>query len=536
MPKEKKMKRRRAATTAEAAGNGQNTHGRTLATPNTSLGQHFLKNPMIASEIVSKAAIRGTDICLEVGPGTGNITVKLLEQAKKVIAVEFDPRMIAEVQKRVQNTEHANHLHIIHGDAIKVQLPFFDVCVANLPYQISSPFVFKLLSHRPMFRCAVVMFQEEFAKRLSARPGDELYCRLSVNTQLLAKVDQLIKVGRNNFRPPPKVESRVVRIEPKNPPPPEWDGMVKIIFNRKNKTLHSCFTTKSVLTILLDNYRTYCSLNNMLPAANFDIKALVEETLNETGYSEQRGAKMDLDDFLILFILRAKIFLIHYISFWKLMQTEEDVSGNTHWADTIQFEFCGDVLTLIQDPQSSVLGSTVWDSSKCFIKFMEKHRESLFDVSFLQHKRKKEKINVLELGAGCGLAGIAMAKLGFHVVLTDVGDVLEWLEQNVALNFNEEECLTRIFTREYSWGTSYEAIQSILPKTPPFDVILCADVLYDAVAVKPLIQSILALTNRKSVIYIANERRSPSVREEFFKYLNAHFVWREVILMPWYVA
>ena len=80
--------------------------------------------------------------------------------------------------------------------------------------------MFKLLVHRPMFRCAVIMFQEEFALRLSAKPGDELYCRLSVNTQLLARVDQLMKVGRNNFRPPPKVESRVVRIEPRNPPPP----------------------------------------------------------------------------------------------------------------------------------------------------------------------------------------------------------------------------------------------------------------------------------------------------------------------------
>ena len=82
-----------------------------------------------------------------------------------------------------------------------------------------------------MFRCAVMMFQEEFALRLTARPGEALYCRLSVNTQLLAKVDQLMKVGRNNFRPPPKVESRVVRIELRNPPPPvnftEWDGMVR---------------------------------------------------------------------------------------------------------------------------------------------------------------------------------------------------------------------------------------------------------------------------------------------------------------------
>ncbi|KAG6966419.1 hypothetical protein JG687_00004853 [Phytophthora cactorum] len=300
MPKDKK-KRARNVGTASAS---QNALGRTLATPNTNLGQHFLKNPMIVTQIVAKAAIRGTDVCLEVGPGTGNLTVKLLEQAKRVVAVEFDPRMVAELQKRIQHTEHINHLQIIHGDVMRVQLPFFDVCVANLPYQISSPFVFKLLAHRPMFRCAVVMFQEEFAKRLSAKPGDELYCRLSVNTQLLAKVDQLLKVGRNNFRPPPKVESRVVRIEPRNPPPPvnftEWDGMIKIIFNRKNKTLHSCFVTKSVLKILEENYKTYCSLNNELPEGDIDMKKKVEEVLSFEEFGSKRGAKMDQDDFLLL--------------------------------------------------------------------------------------------------------------------------------------------------------------------------------------------------------------------------------------------
>lgn len=80
------------------------------------------------------------------------------------------------------------------GDALKTDLPFFDVCVANVPYQISSPLVFKLLLHRPFFRCAVLMFQREFAQRLVAKPGDKLYCRLSVNTQLLARVDLLMKV------------------------------------------------------------------------------------------------------------------------------------------------------------------------------------------------------------------------------------------------------------------------------------------------------------------------------------------------------
>ena len=157
---------------------------------------------------------------LEVGPGTGNMTVKLLEKVKKVVACEIDPRLVAELQKRVQGTPLHSKLEIRVGDVLKNDLPFFDVCVANMPYQISSPFVFKLLMHRPFFKCAILMFQREFALRLTAKPGDKLYCRLSLNTQLLARVDHIMKVGKNNFRPPPKVESSVVRIEPKNPPPP----------------------------------------------------------------------------------------------------------------------------------------------------------------------------------------------------------------------------------------------------------------------------------------------------------------------------
>lgn len=201
-----------------------------LIAPNTSLGQHFLKNPAVVTAIVAKAAIKPTDSVLEIGPGTGNMTVPLLQASKNVVAIEYDTRMVREVLKRVEGTPEGGKLKVIQGDAIKTRFPFFDVCVANVPYQISSALVFKLLSHRPMFRCAVMMFQEEFALRLTARPGEALYCRLSVNTQLLAKVDQLMKVGRNNFRPPPKVESRVVRLELRNPPPPvnftEWDGMV----------------------------------------------------------------------------------------------------------------------------------------------------------------------------------------------------------------------------------------------------------------------------------------------------------------------
>ncbi|XP_015364457.1 PREDICTED: probable dimethyladenosine transferase [Diuraphis noxia] len=231
-------------------------------------GQHILKNPLIIQGMVEKSALLPTDTVLEIGPGTGNLTVKLLERVKTVVACEIDIRLVAELKKRVMNTPYQNKLQIRVGDVLKSELPFFNVCVANIPYQISSPLVFKLLLHRPFFRCAVLMFQREFAYRLVAKPGDKLYCRLSINTQLLARVDLIMKVGKNNFRPPPKVESNVVRIEPRNPPPPinfkEWDGLTRIAFSRKNKTLGAIFKQNAVAVTLEKNYRVYCSLKNQV--------------------------------------------------------------------------------------------------------------------------------------------------------------------------------------------------------------------------------------------------------------------------------
>ncbi|NXP23464.1 DIM1 transferase, partial [Scytalopus superciliaris] len=314
---------------------------------NTGAGQHILKNPLVVNSIIEKAALRRTDVILEVGPGTGNLTVKMLEKVKKVIACEIDPRLVGELQKRVQGTCLANKLEIKVGDILKTDLPFFDACVANLPYQISSPFVFKLLLHRPFFRCAILMFQREFALRLVAKPGTKLYCRLSINTQLLARVDHLMKVGKNNFRPPPKVESSVVRIEPKNPPPPinfqEWDGLVRIAFVRKNKTLSAAFKSSAVEQLLDHNYRIHCSLHNTVKSKkvtivmkkleikhvikifsiyvsrsftnlikhfvscntveipeNFKIGEKIQTVLKDTGYSEKRARSMDIDDFIRL--------------------------------------------------------------------------------------------------------------------------------------------------------------------------------------------------------------------------------------------
>jgi 18S rRNA (adenine1779-N6/adenine1780-N6)-dimethyltransferase len=198
---------------------------------------------------------------LEIGPGTGNLTHLLLQKAKKVIAIEIDPRMVAELTKRFKYSEFSHKFELIQGDILTTELPFFDLCVANIPYQISSPLVFKLLAHRPIFRCAVLMFQKEFAMRLIAKPDNELYCRLSVNVQLLARVDHLMKISKNNFRPPPKVESSIVRIEPRNPPPAinymEWDGLLRICFIRKNKQIGSIFKNKKILKVLEKNHEIF---------------------------------------------------------------------------------------------------------------------------------------------------------------------------------------------------------------------------------------------------------------------------------------
>lgn len=267
------------------------------------LGQHILKNPLIVKAIVEKSAIKSSDTVLEIGPGTGNLTMQLLPVCKKVIAIEFDPRMVAELTKRIQTTEYASKLQIIHSDVMKVDLPYFDVCVANIPYQISSPLTFKLLTHRPFYRCAMLMYQREFALRLVAKPGSDLWCRLSLNSQLLARCDHIMKVSKNNFRPPPKVESSVIRLEPRNPPPPinflEWDGLVRICFSRKNKTLRAVFNNKPTLSLLQKNYLTFCSLNNQKPKPGTMLEK-IEGVLDKTGLSDARTAKLNQDDFLKL--------------------------------------------------------------------------------------------------------------------------------------------------------------------------------------------------------------------------------------------
>jgi 18S rRNA (adenine1779-N6/adenine1780-N6)-dimethyltransferase len=143
------------------------------------------------------------------------------------------------------------------------------------------------------------MFQREFAQRLIAKPGSNMYCRLSVNVQLLARVDHLIKVGRNSFKPPPKVESSVVRIEPKYPPPPinfvEWDGLVRLCFLRKNRTLGSIFRLKNILKMLQANFKRYAEAKGQAEEQKDQADAAVDLTQmmqpDDAAMGEAEGAQ-----------------------------------------------------------------------------------------------------------------------------------------------------------------------------------------------------------------------------------------------------
>jgi 18S rRNA (adenine1779-N6/adenine1780-N6)-dimethyltransferase len=309
MPKTASKKRSSAAMSSPYAPPASRQKiGNSIFKMNTDIGQHVLKNPGVAQAIVDKAGLKQSDIVLEVGPGSGNLTVKILEKCKKVVAVELDARMCAEVTKRVQGTPSQRRLDVILGDVIKTELPYFDVCISNTPYQISSPLVFKLLATSPAPRTCILMFQREFAMRLFAKPGDKLYSRLSVNAQMWAKIDHIMKVGKNNFKPPPAVESSVVRLVPKNPRPQisyeEWDGLLRVCFVRKNKTLRASFLgTTSVVDLLENNYRTWCAQNDIALEDGPPEEGMIEvenvtrgPTVVEEEEEEEWDGIMDIDD------------------------------------------------------------------------------------------------------------------------------------------------------------------------------------------------------------------------------------------------
>lgn len=180
-----------------------------------SLGQNFLKNPRILDSIVAVAELSKSETVLEVGPGTGFLTERLSKAAGRVVAIEKDQRLILELQKKFSGS----NVEIIEGDILKVNPEDFRLesgkysIVANIPYYLTSHLIRLILTAWPKPKCAILMVQEEVARRIVAKPPDMNLLGLSVQTYADARI--VSRVSRGNFSPMPDVDSAVIAIVPK---------------------------------------------------------------------------------------------------------------------------------------------------------------------------------------------------------------------------------------------------------------------------------------------------------------------------------
>ena len=207
--------------------------------PKKRLGQNFTVNSDALQQLVSHACLTKNDVVLEVGAGFGFLTQLLAEKSKKVIAVEVDPPLVTFLRKHLQNLDN---VELIEGDFLDVSVPEFNKVVAAPPYSISSPLLFRLLENK--FDSAFLILQKEFAERLAASVGTKDYGRLTVSIYYRADVQLLELVPRTMFYPPPKVDSMILRLTPKNPPfsvkdEPFFFDLVRVLFTQRNKKVRN---------------------------------------------------------------------------------------------------------------------------------------------------------------------------------------------------------------------------------------------------------------------------------------------------------
>lgn len=233
-----------------------------------SLGQHILMDGHILGRIVSAAEIVRGERCLEIGPGTGALTRGLLAAGAHVTAVELDDRFAAELPGRVPD-EHRDRLQVVHDDFLKLDLKelfrgqgfegesggdgsaqefnsnHIIKVVANLPYNIASAVIIKLLEHPGIFGAIFALMQNEVAERIAAPAGSPQRSSLSVFCQTRAHASLLFKVPPEAFAPPPKVESRLIRLIPSPGisagigDMKVFDAIVRGAFEHKRKTCYN---------------------------------------------------------------------------------------------------------------------------------------------------------------------------------------------------------------------------------------------------------------------------------------------------------
>ncbi|GAB2495441.1 16S rRNA (adenine(1518)-N(6)/adenine(1519)-N(6))-dimethyltransferase RsmA [Arenimonas alkanexedens] len=221
------------------------------APPKKNLGQHFLADRSYIDRIVMAVAPKPGDRLVEIGPGQGAITFPLLRKHGELTVIEFDRDLITPL---MEASEGVGRLTIIHKDVLQVDFGKLAGdegplrLVGNLPYNISSPILFHALEHAPSVRDMHFMLQKEVVDRMAADPGSKVYGRLSVMLQAYCTVTSLFDVPPGAFRPPPKVDSSVVRLVPKAPSeigiddPMLFARVVRDAFGQRRKTLRNALS------------------------------------------------------------------------------------------------------------------------------------------------------------------------------------------------------------------------------------------------------------------------------------------------------
>lgn len=222
--------------------------------PRKRLGQHFLIDPNIVRKIVALAELRPDETVLEIGPGRGILTRTLCAEARTVIAVELDPRLATYLAESLVD---CRNLDLRRGDALEFPyetLPERTVVVANLPYYVSTPLLFRLLDARDRIDRMVLMLQTEVARRLVAQPRTSDYGILSVLTPFSADISLAFQVSKSCFRPSPEVGSAVVRLvmHRQRPVPVKDEALfvrtVRAAFAHRRKTLANSLRDEGIST------------------------------------------------------------------------------------------------------------------------------------------------------------------------------------------------------------------------------------------------------------------------------------------------
>lgn len=247
--------------------------------PNNFLGQNFLIDSSLFPLMRKYASLGQKDIVVDIGAGLGFLTRFLADHVHKVLAVESDPRLVKVLHEQLQDLLKVK---IIEGDILKVNIPYFNKVISITPYQISSQLMLWLFQKK--FECAVLMLQKEFTDRLSSQTGHRDYGWLAVLSNYYVEVERLYNVPRWVFHPQPNVDSIIVRLKPKIPPPFTlknelfFKRFVRSIFTYRNRKVR-----KALLTLQKNTLPINCSATTRISDLPFLDKRVRELSLENLG-------------------------------------------------------------------------------------------------------------------------------------------------------------------------------------------------------------------------------------------------------------